>query len=626
MTGSDGNSTAALPSRGQPHGQGRGPRRRARLAAAGTRTLAGLLAGALLATGCSFTGTSGGKDERGGAGDKVGQAAEPSDLADPVRQPFFEAFDALAAHPALRIVTDRTDRIVTAAGIEIGTAVVDGVSVDMTTLLGTTYFKPGINTAVKMTDLSLPPETLRDRWFVDSGDWTGPTYLWAAPPALAQLLRRAVTEVKDARPVGDDVDGTDARRLATPAGDIYISAAAPHKLLGFTPTGGAGPSAAPDMAGGSPVPLRDMGGRPGPAIRTAAHRSDGAAGGPNAPGAMGVYPVQVKSVEEAYNNIRQALADAKKNRKSPINPKFRLGQSAESVQCNNSGCTVSLTVTAKREPRSVAAGRNFDPDAEIVALLTAEFSIQGSPAGACEQSVALTEGVGAPMTCSYAPAGAIMAQAQVEAEARARASAAPGTTATWQVPFRGEWVVFATAQNTLTLADGVLDAALDNLGKFVPPDPGDRVSGSKEGAQSLLPRALAYHRALSPGDQRTTVVAVIRVRKIGAARGAPDEFEIWVATSKPGAAWPFKGTVPNMVEIFISGLGHAEKTIIDALYVDGVQRYQIVEGASSLNVCLVTPNGRCSSQLHAEGLTIGGDWFPWLGGGIKSDYRIFWYP
>lgn len=625
-------------------------RRVARRLRAG-RTTAALLAAALLAGGCSLV------DKVKGQDDKVGRAADPTAHADDARKPFLAALDDLATRPALKIKTTGTDRVVTREGIQVGTAQIDGETVDIVGVLGDIYIKPSAATAARLIDPTASPDQFADTWFLDTDELSGPSYIWAAPPALAQTLRRALAEADSAQVTDATVDGKPARKLDTPAGSMVVTRDAPHTLVRFTPAEGpaeapaqgapasdaraADPASAPGAAAtyGTPdLQARAAAGpsenlahsapsAPAQAHRPGAHRAAPglrAEGDQPDPADMNFSAVPDPALEGAYNDALKHIQTFKD--KQPLNPNFRLVKNSESVQCSMSGCTVNVGFTPQREPRTRDAAKSFEVTQPINAQLTASFTVGGASAGSCVQATVVTEGAPASMTCTSPTSGAVVAQKDAEAKARAQAAAGPGKPYQWQVPYFGQYLVVAIANFEITAASGYVEAARDNRGNTVKPDRTPRTPGTQAGAEAMLKRSQELHK-LMPDYLKDSVVAVTKVRKIGAKPGAPDEFETWVTTSMRGAPPAALRNALRPGEVLKTGPGHAERTMIDNLYVNGAKRYQIVEGASNFNVCVITPRGgRCQSFLLIEGLLIGGQIFPWRAGGIKSDYRTFYFP
>ncbi|MDI2130637.1 hypothetical protein [Yinghuangia seranimata] len=567
--------------------------------------------------------TSSSNDTAGGPA-----SGQPSAKPDDTRQFFLKSMDDLAALPALHFGGKESERTVTGRGDEVGTATIDGTKVPVITVDGTTYFKPTAD-MVKAVRPDLPPTALADRWMADTVGLTGTSYGWAAPPSLAALLRGAVNDAKTfpakADP-GTTVGSTPAYKATTPAGDLYIAKDAPYRLLRFDPSQGDDDPGASSTAPGTSAPARA-----GPARTGYAGPYAGPHSGPHAaPRAFTLSTTRAAAPARAegddseldmnpvtgpdFDRDVDALIDSTKQLGSAVDPSLKLNGSAD-VQCGAGGCTAVAHVT----PTLVSGAPEGTSVGPIDAQMTATFTIAGTPAGACETAGVLSLGQSSDLSCSQGAAGAVFTAEDAKAKAAAAAGAAPGSTYRWRVPYETYAYVLAMAKVDVTTQVDRLQQQKKNptaAGKAtfqaVPRKP-----GTEQGAREMYERSKELQQGL---PFNSTTVAAVRVqnKKTG-------EIEKWIASSNTTMPKDMNGKLrPD--EKYIEGKGHAEQTIVNNLYdKDGNKIYEIVEGGASWNVCIQHRTGACASALWNEGMTIGGQKFPWRRPGVKSDYRSFWF-
>jgi hypothetical protein len=134
------------------------------------------------------------------------------------------------------------------------------------------------------------------------------------------------------------------------------------------------------------------------------------------------------------------------------------------------------------------------------------------------------------------------------------------------------------------------------------------ILGSQQGAASLLTRAAQLNSARDPWMAKNGTTAAIKGQNKGTG-----EIKTFIATEAPTKPVEFDAVLADAEE-FVEGIGHAERTIIEAKGND----WDFIEGAASRNVCTRT----CKPAIENSGMQLGGPVFP--GQSDKTAHRLFW--
>ncbi|EMD23184.1 SON protein [Amycolatopsis azurea DSM 43854] len=325
------------------------------------------------------------------------------------REPFEQALAGLSSAPAVRNSTSavggmiKTDVKTTASGETSGTMSFQGKKMEIMAVGGKVYFKapdgllPGARGAA-----SEAGEDLKDRWITGEDALFGPALRqFESPERLATRLREALERAGD---IPEDQDETvrdvPALKASTPAGDLYVSKEAPHRILRFSLK----------MPGGMPsvprVPtIPDAGSRP-----------------PMPSGAgLGESDVDALSPEETVAVYEDLISNTKKL-SGAVDTGVRFDMDgAATVACGAAGCTVTANVS-----NSASANSGGKVTGQVNATMTANVTIGGRAAGSCRNTATLPLNGAGSISCVNSGAGGVFSSVEAEkkadAEARSRAS------------------------------------------------------------------------------------------------------------------------------------------------------------------------------------------------------------
>ncbi|MFD5424265.1 Hint domain-containing protein [Streptomyces sp. NPDC127084] len=450
-----------------------------------------------------------------GPGAESGAPAAARDL-----KPFRQAVDGLAQAPGLRYEDTslagitQNEITVTASGSQFGTTGSGNKAHgrDVLRVGGRTFTRwqddpapsPAAKAAAK-AGARIPSE-----WMTGLDD--GSTLLDEAlgrmpsPSALAAVLSRALDQVESApasegsgrrqRPLS--VGDTPALAVDTTAGRLLVSKRQPHRVLRLEPYGlsemadrfrsGEVPTAIPQVAIG---PL-------------ASGDSEG----------MDLSPIAGAAIDAMFDTLLQHTRQLGEATDHGIN--FTLDGSGR-MNCGASGCTASQRFTGRVS--SKATGRVTR--GEVSAVLSADFSIGGQPAGRCTSArgsfPVRGNQVSGSLSCSNPGAGAVYSSvaARYKAQAEAESRAGGGRTVRYTIPLRANTLIDAralAAVEVTRLVEGVnreRDAA-DCL----------RPHSFPSGTQVLL--ADGTHRAIEDIRVGDRVTATDPDRSLTAARSVVD--------------------------------------------------------------------------------------------------------
>ncbi|MEU2154585.1 Hint domain-containing protein [Streptomyces sp. NPDC019396] len=391
-----------------------------------------------------------------GPGPGSGTSATKRDL-----KPFERAVDALAQAPGLRYedtslagITE-SEITVTAGGSQFGTTG-SGIKEhgrDVLRVGGRTFTRwqddPAPAPSAKAA--ARPGARIPSEWTVGLDDGSGlldeALGRMPSPSALAAVLSKALDQVRNApsaegsrqRPLS--VAGTPALAVDTPAGRLLVSERQPHRVLRLEPydlaetadsfRNGAAPTGIPRVTTG---PL-------------ASGESEG----------MDLTPIVGDAVDAMFDALLQYTRQLGAATDHGIN--FTLDGSGR-MNCGASGCTASQRFTG--EVSSRAKGRITR--GEVSAVLSADFSIGGQPAGRCTspRGTFPVRGnrVSGSLTCSNPGAGPVYASvaARYKAQAEAQSRAGGGQPVRYSIPLRANTLIDARALAAVEvsrLVDGV---------------------------------------------------------------------------------------------------------------------------------------------------------------------------
>jgi hypothetical protein len=262
-----------------------------------------------------------------------------------------QALSELADEPVIEYRGEQTaeswsatswDIDVTADGDQIGTALLDGEKVSILVVGGATYVQAPANL------LGSTPAATENTWVTGAGTLIDdlPAGL-DTPSVLAAQLHDALPGT---HAQATSFDGTAAIAEDTAAGELYVKAASPYRVLGFV-------SAA----------------------------------------AGGVIQSFKMTTSDADNQVyRQLISDTGQlDTAVNLGVQFDYRKSAQ-ASCSTGGCTVTEQVTA-----SIASGQSgATPAASVPAVMTATISDGGQPDGTCTTtSYVPTDGSSAVVTC-----------------------------------------------------------------------------------------------------------------------------------------------------------------------------------------------------------------------------------
>ncbi|MGW0583517.1 hypothetical protein ACWD25_48165, partial [Streptomyces sp. NPDC002920] len=176
------------------------------------------------------------------------------------RKPFASALVRLSAQPAMRYRTGGGglvfDAQVTYGGSVLGTVDFAGARMQLLTVGGKTYVKMP-DSLLAGSGGSSDPTGLAGKWITGGGGAAAAGVNSASsqlqtPAKFAQKLLEALNSKQTVLPKDDapaaDVDGVAALKASTPAGDLYVSKDAPHRLLRVAPrTAGTNAPSIPPM-------------------------------------------------------------------------------------------------------------------------------------------------------------------------------------------------------------------------------------------------------------------------------------------------------------------------------------------------------------------------------------------
>lgn len=359
------------------------------------------------------------------------------------REPFEQALAGLSSAPAVRNSTSavggmiKTDVKTTATGETSGTMSLRGKKIDILVVGGKVYFKaPDGMLPGAMADAGGTDE-LKDRWMTGEDALFGPALQqFESPEKLAARLRAALDQADEiAEDQNETVRDVPALKASTPAGDLYVSKEAPHRLLRYSVK----------MPGGTPsLP----GAESQPPIPTGAGlgESDVDALSPQETGA--VYDTLMVNAQKLSGAVDTSV-------------RFEM-DGAATVACSSSGCTVTANVS-----NSASANGGGKVSGKVDATMTANVTIGGRSAGSCRETASLPLNGSASITCVNGGAGSVFSSVEAEkkADAEARSRASGGVPVQYRIESIAQVAVLAKAVGEVEVSRLVGELA-DRRSKF----------------------------------------------------------------------------------------------------------------------------------------------------------------
>jgi hypothetical protein len=380
------------------------------------------------------------------------------------RTPFERAVANLAAAPAVRYGTSllgvRLDATVTSDGGVLGTFTIAGQRFGLLGIGGRNYLKAPTGSLPGLPG-STASGVVKDRWVTGGAGLFGTaSQQLLSPPALARRLFNALDGTRDlpraTKPNGQ-VNGVSALKASTPAGDLYVAASPPYRVLRLVPPAPlAGlPSlprlpSLPSLPSGRGVPslpgLPSLPGKLRSAVTAVLAAGDlhlfwELPRAPTPPAPAGAAESQLDLTSLTPAEVDQAYSDLSSNTKQlssavDTSAQFAIQGNAQ-LSCGPAGCSVTATVRNEL----TATGGSKVVGAQVSAELSATVFINGEPAGGCvSPPTPVTANGTAELSCVDPEAGAVFSAVQAEEQAAAaRGGGVISITST------GEAEVYATA-------------------------------------------------------------------------------------------------------------------------------------------------------------------------------------
>ncbi|MGW2016683.1 DNA/RNA non-specific endonuclease [Streptomyces sp. NPDC001927] len=321
------------------------------------------------------------------------------------RKAFLEATSALNNAPAVGYTMNMagmtTQMRSTSKGAATGTLTLGRTQTSMLTVGGKTYVRwqdglPGAGSRQGQA------EVLKDKWVTGSvASGMGRTL---TPDQLGQALAQQLSQNNSQFPSRDTtqtIDGKPAWKASTPTSDVYVTRAAPHRVLRITPKGTAAIPGMPSLPGSIPKLPTDLPSPPG-AGEDRANRSSArlrqAAPAPAAPGQIDLDHMDSAAVEDLFNDLVRDIKQLKKN-SVDLSYQFNTQGKAAFTGCGPGACTVTMTVN------STFVSANVKPPKTIDAMMSVSMTGSGTPVGGCTTSGTLpVNGTGSLSCTNTSPA------------------------------------------------------------------------------------------------------------------------------------------------------------------------------------------------------------------------------
>jgi hypothetical protein len=345
------------------------------------------------------------------------------------RVPFYLAVDNLSRQPVVHYSgsaldgTETWDLRVTSGGETLGTVTAASEQVSVMTVGGKTYVKPPQDLLTNLP-AGVDASSVQGKWITGDAGLAGmlPQGL-GSPSSLASALWTALDGTASFPPVGTPavkVGAQAAMRVATPAGEVYITTTAPYRVLRLAPksadSGAARTGAtalAPHLDTAAHLDSRTVIGAAWP--RPAALSADA---GLASVGQTDIEPMSTSETDQAYSD----LINQTKTLTSAVN----VGVSFDFNQTGNLNCSETNCTVVENVATSTTSSSDATLSGTVTAVMTAQVTVNGQAAGGCTQTESLPINGSGTISCSD-PAVApvveqIKAEKQQEADQQAQAS------------------------------------------------------------------------------------------------------------------------------------------------------------------------------------------------------------
>ncbi|MET7334514.1 DddA-like double-stranded DNA deaminase toxin [Nonomuraea sp. NPDC005650] len=394
-------------------------------------------------------------------------ASKPAESA-----PFTSAVADLSGLPAAHYVgamSDRSGRIgldikVTSKGSASGTLTVKGQKIQLITVSGRTFIKADAaywrqNGATK----ALSKEYAK-RWARTSKDTIGTDLLKVfSPPELAKWVGLAAGRPTSPNGPVTKIDGVETRKVVVPFGTVYVTAAAPYRIVRIESGGGGSPSATPRIRGTRYSSTARLGWR----------LDDFALD-------VVVDAMRGEDARAHINNLRKRV----KVLKSAVDLSVRLDVQGRGrlSPCGNSGCTANFTLQSRTN-----AGSPYVKIGRITVDVVITVWLDGALAGNCRKHVTMPPNGTVDVSCRVSYNASTTRGHRVNAEYNAFA----------QAPVKAEIPVMVKALDAEYDSVPVLlpEAELGRLRALLPPYAGQTSGVGADVDGKRLPRVASGQEA-----------------------------------------------------------------------------------------------------------------------------------
>jgi hypothetical protein len=428
------------------------------------------------------------------AGHASNSAASDAPPAAVETAPFIGALDALTTDPEVRYQTTISgvgpaDVTVTNFGQAVGTVTADDGVYQVLELNGTLYVKPPASDLPAVSN-PLEAAAMKGKWLTGSSVQSLlslSTDSFVAPSQLATQLITALGS-HPALAAQTTIAGIRAVSADSSMGVLYVSAAAPYRILRITPT---------------------------PTASTSSSEADAriyAADAASDSGDDMTFPTDTPS-DEITNIDNELEQDTRQLATGSMDTDLNFNiRGNGSINCSAVMCSVSVSVTS-----SVSTGSSAKiTGGSVSADLDATVTIEGQAAGTCTDSGSFPLNSIGLLGCDDYAAGPVFASVDAEKKAAAeqQSEAENGAEVPYRVNYSGEYYVYATAQ-----------VNVDELEQQISTQA--KTEGALEDAHSALMSALQRALKRTPAEVRDSLSEA----QLEAGRNNPSRQSQYVGTS-----------------------------------------------------------------------------------------------
>ncbi|WP_160160820.1 polymorphic toxin type 17 domain-containing protein [Actinomadura sp. K4S16] len=297
-------------------------------------------------------------------------------------------------------------------GSTYGTLTVDGAEIQLMAVDAKTFLKAGESYWVANGAPNSSLKKYAKRWVRVPISKLGFDLSAAlAPTKLAQQVRAAVRDHQITAGPVTTVDGVQARQVTVPAGTVYVTAAAPQRIVRIeaTSSGTSGGSG----SGGSATPG---------AMGTGDELTFQPAVSPLRPASSGGFQLDLtgltqEQAKKFINDLQSKVQDLKSSVDSQVN--FTASGTGNLEPCNNYGCTANVRISNFVSSSNPYLGVKQRVTAEV----TINFQLDGGPAGSCSRTISMAPNGSAGVSCNVSYYARTDQNHQVTAQAQAVARA-----------------------------------------------------------------------------------------------------------------------------------------------------------------------------------------------------------